>query len=72
VYLHLVLAFPRSRSCCPRRPQRSGILIHIYDEVFTLAAVPRGAEIAKAVMLALSSIQPAGLDGAADRRQSRR
>jgi di/tricarboxylate transporter len=40
----------------PSATTRSGILIHIYDEVFDLAAVPRGADIAKAVMLALSSI----------------
>ena len=40
----------------PSATTRSGILIHIYDEVFALAAVPRGAPVAKAVMLALSSI----------------
>ena len=56
VYLHLVLAFPLMTFVLPSATTRSGILIHIYDEVFTLAAVPRGADIAKAVMLALSSI----------------
>src|SRR5258705_608536 len=56
VYLHLVLAFPVLTFVLPSATTRSGILIHIYDEVFTLAAVPHGAEIAKAVMLALSSI----------------
>jgi solute carrier family 13 (sodium-dependent dicarboxylate transporter), member 2/3/5 len=56
VYLHLVLAFPVMTFLLPSATTRSGILIHIYDEVFTLAAVPRGAPIAKAVMLALSSI----------------
>ena len=56
VYLHLVLAFPVLTFVLPSATTRSGILIHIYDEVFTLAAVPRGAEIARAVMLALSSI----------------
>jgi solute carrier family 13 (sodium-dependent dicarboxylate transporter), member 2/3/5 len=56
VYLQLVLAFPVLTFVLPSATTRSGILIHIYDEVFTLAAVPRGAEIAKAVMLALSSI----------------
>src|SRR2546428_5226581 len=40
----------------PSATTRSGILIHIYDEVFTLGRVPRGADVAKAVMLALSSI----------------
>ncbi|PYM25847.1 MAG: hypothetical protein DMD78_05380 [Candidatus Rokuibacteriota bacterium] len=56
VYLQLVLAFPALTFVLPSATTRSGILIHIYDELFTLAAVPRGADIAKAVMLALSSI----------------
>jgi anion transporter len=56
VYLQLVAAFPVLTFVLPSATTRSGILIHIYDEVFTLAAVPRGADIAKAVMLALSSI----------------
>ncbi|HET7343229.1 MAG TPA: SLC13 family permease [Methylomirabilota bacterium] len=56
VYLQLVLAFPALTFVLPSATTRSGILIHIYDEVFTLAAVPRGAEVAKAVMLALASI----------------
>jgi len=56
VYLHLVLAFPVMTFLLPSATTRSGILIHIYDEVFALAAVPRGAPVAKAVMLALSSI----------------
>jgi solute carrier family 13 (sodium-dependent dicarboxylate transporter), member 2/3/5 len=56
VYLQLVLAFPVLTFVLPSATTRSGILIHIYDEVFALAAVPRGADVAKAVMLALSSI----------------
>ena len=56
VYVQLVLAFPVLTFVLPSATTRSGILIHIYDEVFTLAAVPRGADVAKAVMLALSSI----------------
>src|SRR5882672_11715267 len=56
VYLQLVLAFPVLTFLLPSATTRSGILIHIYDEVFTLARVPRGADVAKAVMLALSSI----------------
>lgn len=56
VYLQLVLAFPLLTFVLPSATTRSGILIHIYDELFTQAGVPRGAAIAKAVMLALSSI----------------
>jgi di/tricarboxylate transporter len=40
----------------PSATTRSGILVHIYEEVFTLARVPHDAGIRKAVMLALSSI----------------
>ena len=56
VYLQLVVSFPALTFVLPSATTRSGILIHIYDEVFTLARVPRVAEVAKAVMLALSSI----------------
>jgi anion transporter len=56
VYLQLVLSFPVLTFLLPSATTRSGILIHIYDEVFTLGGVPRGAEVAKAIMLALSSI----------------
>jgi solute carrier family 13 (sodium-dependent dicarboxylate transporter), member 2/3/5 len=56
VYLQLVLSFPVMTFLLPSATTRSGILIHIYDEVFTLGRVPRGADMAKAVMLALSSI----------------
>ena len=56
VYLQLVLSFPVLTFLLPSATTRSGILIHIYDEVFALGGVQRGAEVAKAVMLALSSI----------------
>src|SRR5499433_1418173 len=55
VYLQLVLSFPILTFVLPATT-RSGILIHIYDEVFSLGGVRRGADVAKAVMLALSSI----------------
>ncbi len=56
VYIQLVLAFPVLTFVLPSATTRSGILIHIYDEVFALGRVPRGAEIARAIMLALASI----------------
>ena len=40
----------------PSATTRSGILVHIYEEVFGQAKVPAGAGVVKAVMLALSSI----------------
>src|SRR5438094_5232618 len=56
VYLQLVMSFPVLTFLLPSATTRSGILIHIYDEVFALGRVERGADVAKAVMLALSSI----------------
>ena len=54
VYLQLVLSFPVLTFLLPSATTRSGILIHIYDEVFTLCRVPRGAM--QVVMLRASSI----------------
>jgi sodium-dependent dicarboxylate transporter 2/3/5 len=56
VYLHLVLAMPALTFLLPSATTRSGILVHIYEEVFALTRVPPGAAIVKAVMLALASI----------------
>jgi anion transporter len=56
VYVQLVLAMPALTFLLPSATTRSGILVHIYEEVFALARVPAGAPIVKAVMLALSSI----------------
>jgi solute carrier family 13 (sodium-dependent dicarboxylate transporter), member 2/3/5 len=56
VYVHLVLAMPVLTFLLPSATTRSGILVHIYEDVFGLARVPAGAAPIKAVMLALSSI----------------
>ena len=56
VYLQLVIAMPVMTFILPSATTRSGILVHIYEEVFALAKVTPGAPIVKAVMLALSSI----------------
>ena len=56
VYVQLVAAMPVLTFILPSATTRSGILVHIYEEVFALARVPKGAPIVKAVMLALSSI----------------
>jgi anion transporter len=56
VYVHLVLAMPVLTFVLPSATTRSGILVHIYEEVFALARVPAEAPIVKAIMLALSSI----------------
>jgi anion transporter len=56
VYLQLVLAMPVLTFLLPSATTRSGILVHIYEEVFGMARVPSDAGIVKAVMLALTSI----------------
>src|SRR5262245_64902741 len=56
VYVQLVLAMPVLTFLLPSATTRSGILVHIYEQVFGLARVPAGAGVVKAVMLALSSI----------------
>jgi sodium-dependent dicarboxylate transporter 2/3/5 len=56
VYLHLVIAMPLLTFLLPSATTRSGILVHIYEEAFTLVRVPAGTGVVKAVMLALSSI----------------
>ncbi len=56
VYVQLVLAMPALTFILPSATTRSGILVHIYEEVFSLARVPPGAPVVKAVMLALCSI----------------
>jgi anion transporter len=56
IYVHLVLAMPVLTFLLPSATTRSGILVHIYEEVFGLGRVPAGAPVIKAVMLALSSI----------------
>ena len=56
MYVQLVLAMPVLTFILPSATTRSGILVHIYEEVFGQAKVAPGAGIVKAVMLALSSI----------------
>jgi anion transporter len=56
LYVQLVLALPVLTLLLPSATTRSSILVHIYEEVFTLARVPADAPVRKAVMLALSSI----------------
>jgi anion transporter len=56
LYAQLVLAMPVLTVLLPSATTRSSILVHIYEEVFTLARTPAEAPVRKAVMLALSSI----------------
>lgn len=56
LYGQLLASFPLLTLLLPSATTRTGILVHVYDQVLTLGQVPRGAPLAKAVMLALNSI----------------
>ncbi len=56
LYLQLLLAFPLLTFLLPSATTRTAILIHVYEQALDLARVPRGAPLAKAIMLALNSI----------------
>jgi anion transporter len=56
LYAQLLLAFPLLTFVLPSATTRTGILIHVYEQALDLGRVPRGAPTAKAVMLALNSV----------------
>lgn len=56
LYLHLLLSFPLLTLLLPSATTRTGILIHVYDQALELGGVSRGAPLAKAIMLALNSV----------------
>jgi sodium-dependent dicarboxylate transporter 2/3/5 len=56
LYVQMLLAFPLLTFLLPSATTRTGILIHVYDQALDLSRVPRGAPLAKAIMLALNSV----------------
>jgi anion transporter len=56
LYAELLASFPLMTLLLPSATTRTGILVHVYDQALELAAVPRGAPLAKAIMLALNSV----------------
>src|SRR4029077_17225082 len=56
LYVELLASFSLMTLLLPSATTRTGILVHVYDQALELAAVPRGAPLAKAIMLALNSI----------------
>jgi anion transporter len=56
LYGQLLLAFPLLTLILPSATTRTAILIHVYEQALDLSQVPRGAPLAKAIMLALNSI----------------
>jgi di/tricarboxylate transporter len=56
LYLQLLAAFPLLTLILPSATTRTGILVHVYDQALELSGVTPGAPIARAVMMALNSI----------------
>jgi len=56
LYGELLLAFPLMTLMLPSATTRTGILVHVYDQALEIGGVPRGAPLAKAIMLALNSV----------------
>jgi anion transporter len=56
LYVQLLATFPLMTLLLPSATTRTGILIHVYDQALQLSGVPPGAPIARAVMMALNSI----------------
>jgi anion transporter len=56
LYLHLLVAMPPLTLLLPSATTRTGILVHVYDQALELGRVPRGAPLARAVMLLLNSV----------------
>ena len=56
LYAHLLLALPLLTLLLPSATTRTGILVHVYDQAFTLGRVPPGAPLARAIMLVLNSV----------------
>jgi solute carrier family 13 (sodium-dependent dicarboxylate transporter), member 2/3/5 len=55
-YLQLLAAFPLLTLILPSATTRTGILVHVYEQALEIAEVPRRAPLARAVMMALNSI----------------
>jgi anion transporter len=56
LYLQLLLAFPLLTLILPSATTRTGILVHVYEQALEIAGVPRRAPLARAIMMALNSI----------------
>ncbi len=56
LYVQLLLAFPLLTFILPSATTRTGILVHVYEQALELGEVPRRAPLARAVMMALNSI----------------
>jgi solute carrier family 13 (sodium-dependent dicarboxylate transporter), member 2/3/5 len=56
LYLQMLLSFPLLTLLLPSATTRTGILVFVYEQALDLGRIPRGDPLAKAIMLALNSI----------------
>jgi len=56
LFFQLLLSFPLLTLLLPSATTRSGILIHVYEQALTLGQISRHSPLAKAIMMALNSI----------------
>ena len=56
LFVQLLMSLPFMTLLLPSATTRSGILVHVYEQALELSRVPRNAPLAKAVMMALNSI----------------
>jgi anion transporter len=56
LYGQLLLAFPVLTLVLPSATTRTGILIYVYEHALALSRVPPGSPLARAIMMALNSI----------------
>jgi di/tricarboxylate transporter len=56
LYLQLLLAFPLLTLILPSATTRTGILVHVYEQALEMAQVRRRDPLARAIMMALNSI----------------
>ena len=56
LFTHLLAALPLLTLLLPSATTRSGILVHVYEQVLILSKVPKKAPLSKAIMMALNSV----------------
>jgi sodium-dependent dicarboxylate transporter 2/3/5 len=56
LYWQMLVSFPVLTLVLPSATTRTGILVHVYERALALSAVPTGAPLARAIMLALNSV----------------
>src|SRR5688500_4734652 len=56
LYWQMLLSFPLLTLVLPSATTRTGILVHVYERALEMGDVPRGAPLARAIMLALNSV----------------